>query len=77
MIAKAMAKSKAEIGDNFFKQVCYDVLSPRIGKGKNNELDAKIVIDDLLKSEGLDKPVIKIVKKKGKEMKGRRKVRKW
>jgi len=77
MIAKAMAKSKAEIGDNFFKQVCYDVLSPRIGKGKNGELDTKIVVDDLLKSEGLDKPVIKIVKKKGKEMKGRRKVRKW
>ncbi|MBA4323103.1 MAG: gas vesicle protein GvpN [Odoribacter sp.] len=73
MIAKAMVKSKSEIGDDFFRQVCYDVLSPRIGKGKNGELDAKIVVDDLLKSEGLNKTVISTVKKKRKRVKKGRK----
>ena len=71
MIAKAMVKSKSEIGDDFFKQVCYDVLSPRIGKGKSGELDPKIVIDDLLKAEGLNKPLI-IVEKKKKRVKRRK-----
>ena len=73
MVAKAMVKSKSVLGDDFFKQICYDVLSPRIGKGKNQDLDPDIVIDDLLKHEGLDKPVIRIVKR----MKRRRKVKKW
>ncbi|MFA5772541.1 MAG: gas vesicle protein GvpN [Thermoplasmata archaeon] len=71
MIAKALMKSKLVLGDDLFTQICYDVLLPRIGKGKSGELDAKIVIDDLLKSEGLDKP-LKIVKK----IKGKRKARK-
>lgn len=71
MIAKALMKSKLVLGDELSTQICYDVLSPRIGKGKSGELDAKIVIDDLLKSEGLDKP-LKIVKK----IKSKRKARK-
>jgi len=75
MIARAMVKSGSEIGDDFFKQVCYDVLSPRIGKGKNQDLDPDIVIEDLLKSEGLDKPIAK-AEKAGKRKIGKSKRRK-
>lgn len=64
MLAKAIMNSKLEMGGEYFKQMCYDILSPRIGKGKNGDLDPKIVIDELLKSEGLDKPIER--KKKGK-----------
>jgi gas vesicle protein GvpN len=53
MIAKAMMTANSIIGDGFFKQICYDVLSPRIGKGKRGDLDPKIVVDDLIKQEGL------------------------
>lgn len=78
MIAKAMVKSKSEIGDDFFKQVCHDVLSPRIGRGKNQDLDTDIVIDDLLKSEGLDKPIVRYAEEKKKvKRKRRKKVRRW
>lgn len=71
MIAKAMVKSSSEIGDDFFKQVCHDVLSQRIGKGKNQDLDPDIVIEDLLKHEGLDKPIVRCAKEK-KKVKGKR-----
>ena len=68
MIAKAMMKSKSEIGGGFFKQVCYDILSSRISKGKNHDSDPKIVIDELLKFEGLDTPLITMeIPKKGKK----------
>lgn len=60
MIAKAMVESGSKIGDSFFKQACYDVLSPRIGTGKNRDLDAKTVIDELLSSVTNPKKRIKI-----------------
>jgi gas vesicle protein GvpN len=66
MLARAIMKSKSKMGGESFKQMCYDILSPRIGKGKSGDLDPKIVVDELLKSEGLDKLVER-------EKKGRRK----
>lgn len=49
MIAKSLEQAGARVGDDLFRQICIDVLSPRIGKGKTGQLDANRIIDDLLK----------------------------
>jgi len=48
MIAKSLAKARASVGDASFRQICIDVLSHRIGKGKTGQSDAARIIDDLL-----------------------------
>lgn len=49
MIARAIRS----VEDGLFRQVCIDVLSPRIGKGNRGDLDPTDVVDELLKEEGL------------------------
>ncbi len=48
MIAKSLVALNAEVGDDIFRQVCIDVLSPRIGKGQSGKLDAATIIDDMM-----------------------------
>lgn len=52
MIARSLAKACAHIGDESFRQICIDVLSHRIGRGKTGQLDAVKVIDGLLRLDG-------------------------
>ncbi|MCJ7632684.1 gas vesicle protein GvpN [Candidatus Bathyarchaeota archaeon] len=54
MIARSLARTHVSIGDESFRQILFDVLSHRIGKGKTGQLDAAKVIDNLL-SHVLDK----------------------
>ena len=49
MIAKSLAEASAHIGDELFRQICIDVLSPRIGRGKTGQSDAVKIVDDLLR----------------------------
>lgn len=53
MLAKAVVKANARFGDSLFYQLCYDILYPKIGRGKGQKLDPKIILDELLMAEGL------------------------
>jgi gas vesicle protein GvpN len=49
MIARSLAEASVHIGDELFRQICIDVLSPRIGRGKTGQSDAVKIVDDLLR----------------------------
>ena len=49
----AIARALEDGDDEWFSQVCTDVLSPKIGKGKQGDLDPEIIIHELLKETRL------------------------
>jgi gas vesicle protein GvpN len=48
-----IARAAGNVEDDSFRQVCIDVLSPRIGRGKSGNLDPTVVVDDMLTAEAI------------------------
>lgn len=48
-----IARATGNVEDDSFRQVCIDVLSPRIGRGKSGDLDPTVVVDDMLTAEAI------------------------
>ncbi|MBI2185068.1 MAG: gas vesicle protein GvpN [Thaumarchaeota archaeon] len=53
IIAKTTRDPDGNINGDAFKQVCVDILSPKIGKGKKGDTNPVAVIEKLLNEEGL------------------------
>lgn len=52
MIARVLKRTNSAVGSETFYEICCDILLPKIGK-KDKHGDPRIVLDDLLASEGL------------------------
>jgi gas vesicle protein GvpN len=51
MIAKAVSQQNIAFHSEAFRKVCFDVLAPKIGRGRSGDVDAEVLLNEVLDEE--------------------------
>jgi gas vesicle protein GvpN len=51
MIAKAVSQQNIALHSEAFRKVCFDVLAPKIGRGRSGDVDAEVLLNEVLDEE--------------------------
>jgi gas vesicle protein GvpN len=51
MIAKVVSQQNIALHSEAFRKVCFDVLAPKIGRGRSGDVDAEVLLNEVLDEE--------------------------